>query len=142
MLHHQTQDVGAAQQTYEQILEIDAEFAPAANNLAYIYQNQGRMEEALQWAEAARAQSPDNPDIADTLGWILYQRGTYERALGLIKEAAAARPDNAEITYHLGFAHHKVGDFQETMDVLSRALQMDPNFALANEAQTVLDELR
>ena len=58
------------------------------------------------------------------------------------KEAAAGRPENPEVIYHLGFAHHKVGEFQETLDVLTRALSMNPDFPMANEAATVLDELR
>ena len=142
MIQHQGGDVGAARDSYETLLGINGRFGPAANNLAYIYQQDGRIEEALDWAEVARAENPENPDIADTLGWILYERGTYDRALSLLKEAAAGRPQNAEIIYHLGFAHHKVGQFQETLDVLARALEMNPDFELANEAHTVLDELR
>lgn len=142
MLQHQGGDIDAARGTYEQLLAINGRFGPAANNLAYIYQQDGRLDEALDWAEVARTENPDNPDIADTLGWILYERGTYDRALSLLKEAAAGRPENPEIIYHLGFAHHKVGEFQETMDILTKALNMAPDFALANEAQTVLDELR
>ena len=142
MIEHQTGDTDAARSTYETLLALNARFAPAANNLAYIYQRDGRTEEALDWAEIARAEVPDNPDIADTLGWILYERGTYDRALNLLKEASASRPDNAEITFHLGFAYHKVGRFQDTIDVLTKALSMDPGSDMANEAQTVLDELR
>lgn len=142
MIHHQGGDIDTARATYETLLGVNARFGPAANNLAYIYQQDGRIDEALDWAEIARAENPDNPDIADTLGWILYERGTYNRARSLLKEAAAGRPENAEIAYHLGFAHHKVGEFQETMDVIAKALEMDPDFTLANEARTVLDELR
>ena len=142
MLEHQVGEVDAARSTYERLLALNARFGPAANNLAYIYQQDGRIDEALDWAEVARTENPDNPDIADTLGWILYERGTYDRALSLLREAAAGRPENTEIIYHLGFAHHKVGEFQETIDVLTRALAMDPDFTMANEAATVLDELR
>jgi len=135
-------DPDAARTTYESLLEIDPRHAAAANNLAYLYGEDGRLDEALEWAEVAREGNADSPDIADTLGWILYRRETYGRSLALIKEAAASRPDNAEIRYHLGLAHHKNGDFQETIETLTQALEMDPDFALANEARTVLDELR
>ena len=143
MVQHQTANIGAAQSTYEELLGVNPRFAPAANNLAYIYQEQeGMLEKALELAEMARAEAPDNPDIADTLGWILYKRGTYERALGLVKEAAAARPDNAEIHFHVGFVHYRLGEFQDTAEAFSRALELDPNFPLAEEAQTILLELR
>jgi len=143
MVQHQTADIGAAQSTYEDLLGVNPRFAPAANNLAYIYQNQeGMLEKAFELAEIARAEAPDNPDIADTLGWILYKRGTYERALGLVKEAATARPENAEIHFHVGFVHYRLGQFQDTAEAFSTALELDPNFALAEEAQTILLELR
>ena len=142
MIEHQVGKVDDARKTYETLLALNGRFAPAANNLAYIYQKDGRIDEALDWAEIARAEEPNNADIADTLGWILYERGTYDRALNLLQEAAAGRPDNAEIQYHLGFAHHKMGNFEDTLEVLAAALEMNPDFEMANEARTVLDELR
>ena len=142
VLEQQGGDIETATMTYERLLEVNPSHAPAANNLAYLYEREGRYDEALRWAEVARAQSPDSPDIADTLGWIFYRKETYNRALALLKEAYAARPDHAEIAYHLGLAHHKMGEFKETIDVLSRALELDPNSPFADEARTVLDELR
>jgi tetratricopeptide (TPR) repeat protein len=142
MLQHQKGSVDEAETTYENLLGINAKFAPAANNLAYILQEKGDLERALQLAEIARKEAPDNPDIADTLGWILYQRGTYERALGLLKEAVAGRPENPEILFHLGLTHHKLGQFQEAGEVLKRAIAIDPKSPLAAQAQTILDELR
>ncbi len=100
------------------------------------------LERALELAEIARAEAQDNPDIADTLGWILYKRGSYERALELLEEAAAGRPDNAEILYHLGFAHYRQGEFQECAEAFNKAMELDPAFPLAEEAGTILLELR
>jgi tetratricopeptide (TPR) repeat protein len=142
MLQHQKGAVADAELTYEGLLGVNPNFAPAANNLAYILQEKGDLERALQLAEVARKEAPDNPDIADTLGWILYQRGTLDRALGLLKEAAAGRPQNAEILFHLGLAHHKLGEFDDTARVLKQAMALAPNSPLAAQAQTILDELR
>ena len=142
MIQHQIGEVASAQGTYEQLLTINDRFAPAANNLAYIYQDQGKLEEALALAEVARQEAPNNPDIADTLGWILYKRGTYDRAVGLLKEAAAGRPENAEIWFHLGFCHNKLGEFNDTARAFRKAIELQPESPLAAEAQAILDELR
>ena len=142
MLQHQKGALADAQLTYEGLLGINPSFAPAANNLAYILQEKGDLERALQLAEVARKEAPDNPDIADTLGWILYQRGTLDRALGLLKEAAAGRQQNAEILFHLGLAHHKLGEFEDTGRVLKQAIALAPDSPWAVQAQTILDELR
>ena len=142
-VQHATNDVAGAQDTYEELLGVSPRFAPAANNLAYIYQEQeGMLERALELAEIARAEAQDNPDIADTLGWILYKLGSYERALGLLEEAAVGRPNHAEILYHVGFAHYSQGEFQECAEAFNKAMELDPDFPLAEEAATMLLELK
>ena len=143
MVQHRSNEVGTAQETYEKILGVNPRFAPAANNLAYIYQEQeGMLERAFELAEIARAEAPDNPDIADTLGWILYKSGNYERAAGLIKEAAVARPDIADILYHLGFALYRQQEIQECAEAFNKAIELDPDSPLAEEAGAILLELK
>ena len=143
MVQHRSNEVGTAQETYEKILGVNPRFAPAANNLACIYQEQeGMLERAFELAEIARAEAPDNPDIADTLGWILYKSGNYERAAGLIKEAAVARPDIADILYHLGFALYRQQEIQECAEAFNKAIELDPDSPLAEEAGAILLELK
>ncbi len=135
--------VPAAQDTYEKLLGVRPRFAPAANNLAYIYQEQeGMLERAFELAEIARAEAPDDPEIADTLGWILYKRGDYEGAVELITEAAVARPDRAEVLYHLGLAHYRQQEFQECAEAFNKAIELDPNSPFAEEACGILLELK
>jgi tetratricopeptide (TPR) repeat protein len=138
MLYHGQGDTPNARDMYETILEIQSDFAPAANNLAYILaEEEGNFDKALQLAETARGADPDNPQIADTLGWILYRRGTYDRAVSLLKEAATKMPDNAEIQYHLGMTHFKLNQHEEAWLALKRALELSSDFPGANEARDV-----
>ena len=74
--------------------DTEPRFAPAANNLAWLYsEHGGDKEKALELAQRAKEAAPDDPHISDTLGWILYKRGVYQRAVGLLKESAAKLPD-------------------------------------------------
>ena len=53
---------------YEQILAIDSEAAMAANNLAYLYVEQGRsLDRAIELASMAQKRMPNEPTVADTL---------------------------------------------------------------------------
>lgn len=143
MVQQLSNQVGAARDTYETLLGVRPRFAPAANNLAYIYQEEeGMLERAFELAEIARTEAPDNPDIADTLGWILYKRGDYERALELILEAAVARPGSGEILYHLGLAHYRQREFQESGEAFNKAIELDPDSPLAEEANAILLEIK
>ena len=142
ILHHQKGDLPKASETYEKILQLRSDFAPAANNLAYILsENEGDLERALQLAEAARAAAPEDPRIADTLGWILYKRSDHQRAVGLLKESATKLPENAEIQYHLGMTHYQLRDHQSARVALKRALDLSSDFAGAEEARNVYGAL-
>ena len=142
MIQQQNGNTPKAQEAYEKILAKEPGFAPAANNLAYIYsENQGDQEKALRLAQKAREGRPEDPNIADTLGWILYKKGNYEWALSYLKESAAKLPDNADIQFHLGMTQYKLGDAAAAKVALERALELDPKFSGAEEARRTLQEL-
>ncbi len=117
-------------------------FAPAANNLAYIYcEYLGDTEKALRLAKTAREGAPDNPNIADTLGWALYKQSNYEWALTYLKESAAKLPDNAEVLFHLGMTQYQLGNYDEAKQTLGRALEKGGEFKGAAEAKRALAEM-
>jgi len=101
-------------QSYKQALELDPDFAPAANNLAWYYaEHEGNPEMALELARQARAALPKDPHVAHTLGWILYKRGHYGVALEHLREGAAQLPSNAVVQSHLALASERHGDRQK-----------------------------
>ena len=88
---------------YQKVLDINKNFAPAANNLAWNYaEDGGNIDIALGLAQRAREINPNDPSIADTLGWIYYKKGAYELALSLLKESAEGfKNSNPTVLYHL-----------------------------------------
>jgi tetratricopeptide (TPR) repeat protein len=142
MLQQQRGNVAKAQEAYTQALAINPRFAPAANNLAWLYsENNGDKEKALQLAQMAKEISPDDPSISDTLGWILYKRGVYQRALALFEESAAKLPDNPTIQYHLGLAYAKVGNKDGARKALNAAANTKREFPELADTRRALTEL-
>ena len=142
MLLERRGDFTKAQQAYEQVLALDPRFAPAANNLAYLYSSSAQdKEKALQLAQIAKEVSPEDPFVSDTLGWIFYKRGVYQRALGLLKESAAKLPENPEVQYHFGMASYKAGDKASARKALAKAVASAGGFGGRDEARKVLAEL-
>ncbi len=81
MLHEQRTDYPRAMAKYEEALRVNAKFAPAANNLAWILiEHRGAKERALSYAETARQALPRDPYIADTLGWVYYHHQMYAKS--------------------------------------------------------------
>jgi tetratricopeptide (TPR) repeat protein len=125
------------------VLELNKNFAPAANNLAYNYaQNGGNLDVALNLAQRAREVNPNDPGIADTLGWIHFKKGTYETAIALLKESNEKfKGQNPTVLYHLALAHDKNGDEKVARETLQKALALGQNFSEAAEAKKFLESM-
>jgi tetratricopeptide (TPR) repeat protein len=142
VIYERKGDTGNAQKAYENALALSPRFAPAANNLAYLYSEYGGdKERALHLAQRAKESAPQEPHISDTLGWILYKRGVYQRALSLLKESAAKLPDNPEVHYHLGMTYAKLGDKEGARNALTKAVTSAVGFVGKDEARKTLQEL-
>jgi len=78
-------DVANGQQTLEKLLTLNPRFAPAANNLAWLYREHGDDgEKTLEVAQRTKEAVHDDLHISDTPGWIRYQLGVYQRAASLL----------------------------------------------------------
>jgi len=124
-------------------LDLNKNFPPAANNLAYNYaQYGGNLDVALGLAQKAREANPNDAGIADTLGWIHFKKGTYVTALGLLKESNEKyKGQNATVLYHLALAHEKSGEDKLAKEAVQKALAVDQNFPEAADAKKLLDSL-
>jgi tetratricopeptide (TPR) repeat protein len=133
-----------ANEYYQKALDINKNFAPAANNLAWNYAHHGgNIDVALGIAQRAREANPTDPGIADTLGWINYKKGSYLTAISLLKESNEKfKGANPEVLYHLGMSHLKNGDKAAARDVLAKALATDRPFMGRDEAKKTLDSLK
>lgn len=131
-----------AQQRYERALELDPGAAVAANNLAWLYAEQGdKLEVALQLAQTARRKLPDQPEVNDTLGWVFYKMDLQTQAIVSFQQSVKADPKNAVYHYHLGLAYAKTGDEPNARRALEQALKLKPDFDGSAEARRVLGTL-
>ena len=142
MIHESRKEYDKARARYEEALKVDSKFAPAVNNLAWILIEQGgNIDLALSYAQTAREQRPDDPNIADTLGWIYYKKNAYLKAVTLLKEAVEKLLDNPMVRYHYGMAQHKNGDAAGAKKSLQASLKLSQIFSGADEARKTLAEL-
>jgi tetratricopeptide (TPR) repeat protein len=130
-----------AQRAFERALETNPRAGVAANNLACLYQEQGRLDDALGWAIVANEQLRSMPEAKDTLGWIRVQRGEYREALPTLAASMEARPDNPLYRYHLAYAYWKTGSATHAREEFRRALASNAAFAGRDEAERILGEL-
>ena len=131
-----------ARRSYEATVAAVPVAPVAANNLAFIYAEEGvNLDMAVQLAAAAKKEMPNSPEVDDTLGWAYYKKELPSLAIGPLEESAKQRPDNPEILYHLGMTYAKLGDTDKAREALERALKLNPRLPGAAPARQTLAAL-
>jgi Tfp pilus assembly protein PilF len=140
MVLEQQGKVPEAEKQYQQVLSLEANAAVAANNLAWLYVSSNRqLDEALQLAQTAVQQLPDEPNIHDTLGWIYYRKNMAAQAIPHLERSTRISPFDPVFRYHLGMALVQSGDWNKAREELRRAFSLRPTFEGAVEAKKALD---
>ena len=111
-----------ARGSYERALAANPESGTAANNLAWMYAESGRLDEAFRLATTADRLLARRPEPKDTLGWVLYKQQQYWQAAKAFEQAAAAAPDRPIYHYHLGLAHFRDGRRPDARRAFARAI--------------------
>jgi len=134
-------------QAIEAALEITPNDVELNNNLAYIYvEHLGKFEEAIHYAEIARARDEFSSNTLDTLGWAYYHAGRLDEARDLLREAIdKAKSDTERIParIHLGFVELKSGNIRAARQAYDRALQKaESSREMAQQYRDKLELLR
>jgi tetratricopeptide (TPR) repeat protein len=139
MIVHGQNKTADAKKRYETIINADPTAAVAANNLAWIYAEEGdRLDDALRLAQAAATRLPDNPEVNDTIGWIYYKKELPALAVPAFEKSIEKAPENPSYHYHLALALSKAGDAKRAREAAQQALKIKPDFADAQKLLTSL----
>lgn len=141
-LYEQKKERALAKKQYEEALKIDGNFAPAANNLAWILTEEAQPDlgEALRLALIAKQALPDDPNIIDTLGMVHYKRGSFTLARGEFSQAIEKRGDLPVFHYHLALALYGDNQKDKAIETLRETLDKGQPFAEKKEAEDTLGQ--
>ena len=135
-------DYEKAADYYRKALDINPDYAPAANNLAYhLATRANEVEKALSLIRKAKEKYPEDPAIADTLGVVYYLKGLYGNAETEFSDALKKMPDHPIILFHLGRTYVQKKEKDLARKYLKRAIELDPEFDGSEEANRLLAEL-
>ena len=140
VLAHGRGKLDVAKQRYEKVLAANPQSAVAANNLAWIYADEGgNLDVALNLAQTAKRAQPDNPNFIDTLGFVLLKKGLAAAAIAEFQAAANKSPKNATMQLHLAQALAAAGHADDARAAAQKALAIDPAFPEASEARAIVE---
>jgi Flp pilus assembly protein TadD len=140
MLLEEQNQPAEAERAFERALAAHPSDGIAANNLAWLYQQEGRLDEALRWATVAHEQLQSS-EANDTLGWVHIRRGEYREAVPVLLRAIQSKPENPLYHYHLAVAYSKTGSSGQARDELHRALASHIAFSGSEDAAHLRAEL-
>ncbi len=113
-----------AAEAYNKVLGINPENWLALNNLAFIDADTGtNLDQAMTFAERAKKEVPNSPDVSDTLGYVYYQKNLNAEALRIFRQVVQDNPKSSTFHFHLAMALRKDGDKQGARAEAEKALQ-------------------
>jgi len=137
IIEEQVGDTEAAAAAYRDTLENAPDSWIAANNLAMLLMDSDPTA-AISLAEQAATASNDAAEVRQTLGLALLAAGEPTRAQAVFEQLASEFPDDADTSYRYGRALLEAGDTEAGRATLEKALRLDPGFADADAARTLL----
>jgi len=139
-LDDSTGESAAAVDHYKQALEWDPNNTVALNNLAFLLTRRpNQLDDAIKYAERARALVPESAAVADTIGWAFYQKGIYQTSVKYL-ESANTREPTARRMYHLAMAYQKSGQRDEAQRTFRAALKMNAALPETDQAKRILSQ--
>ena len=118
-----------AHRLLHQALEIDPDFAPALNNLAYLHARNLEFDEALQDMDRYAALLPKEPNPQDSYGEILRMAGRFEASLEHYRASLAIDPNFNISQGGLGDTYTLMGDQEKARQEYDKAIQNEPSIA-------------
>ena len=125
-----------ARKSYEATVSGTENAPVAANNLAFIYAEQGtNLDVPSNSRHRPSRRLPDDPNVDDTIGWVYYKKGLPSLAVRPLEDSLKKLPDTAEVLYHLGMTYAKLGDKAKARDALGRALKLNPGWVATTPSE-------
>lgn len=111
-------------------------------NIALIYQQQGRNEEALKAYDEAQAQNPTDIALMLNKANLYYNIGQPDKFKELMNQASEIDPNNPDLQYNIGVISSEQGNIEEARAAYRKTLEIDPTYinAILNLSSTYVNE--
>jgi tetratricopeptide (TPR) repeat protein len=111
-----------AESAYLKALAIDARDQSAINNLAVLYEQQGRFDEQTLWLDRLKRYRERNPYYHASLGDAAMEAGDWETAYAHYRKARRLQPNDGHLIYSLGLAERRRGNLRAAEKLLAQAV--------------------
>lgn len=124
--HVQLNHLDKGMQQYRRVLKYEPDHYDSLCNLAAIYQNQDKANEALQLLERAHSIQPQDPILLNNLAYTLVHLGRTRKAVEYYQAALNLAPGHPLILYNLSVCLAGKGDWNPAIEAIQNLLQVNP----------------
>ncbi|MFI8378035.1 tetratricopeptide repeat protein [Leeuwenhoekiella sp. NPDC079379] len=103
-----------------------------AKNIALIYVQEGENEKAISAIDDALAESPDDDALLRSAADVYLKMDMIEEYEAAMNKVIAKDPNNPGLYFNLGVGAAKAGNDEKAMGYYTKALEIDPNYSVAN----------
>jgi len=120
----------------------DSKVGDIAKNIALIYIEQGKTDEALASLAAAKASNPKDFNLLVAEANVRYKLGQMDEYKKLVSEALSLEPNNVDLLFNLGVVAAEANNLEEAKMYYDKAIKIDPTYTRAymNMAALILDQ--
>lgn len=124
--------------------------AEIVKNIALIYQEQGKNDQALAAYDDAISENPDDVNLILNKANLYYKMDDKDSFKEYMARASAMAPDNPDLLYNIGVINMEQGNLEEARNAYNKALEIDPSYINArlnlstsyvNEGNSLIDEM-
>lgn len=120
-----------AAENFEKSIEMDGKERVPYLDLAVIYKEQGKFDEAIGVYEKLLQQG-ESGEVYFGLGVVYFRKGDFDKAAESFEKSIELNPQNIEAYNNLGAMYEKMGDLKRGKAVLLKAVEMVPKNARAH----------
>lgn len=122
--------------------KIPSKRSEIVKNIALIYQQQGKTDEALAAYEDAIAANPGDVNLILNKASLYYELGETEKFKSLMDEAITLAPDNPDLHYNVGVIAMEQKDYEGARAAYKKAVELKPDYvnAILNLSTTYVNE--
>jgi tetratricopeptide (TPR) repeat protein len=103
----------------------------AAFQIAFIYQQKGNLQDAIDMFKKVIAVSPDNSELYLYMGSFYEENGDFQNAEATLKSGIKLDPENSDLLFRLGVVYDKWGRKADCIETMKAVIRLDSENANA-----------